>query len=66
MVCLVGAKVTVNLVTNYLSEMQLLAGIITRLNFGLSWRFPEKQVAEWKSRLELHEPLSAFVFIGVL
>ena len=46
--------------------MQLLAGIITRLNFGLSWRFPEKQVAEWKSRLELHEPLSAFVFIGVL
>lgn len=40
------AKVTVNLITNYLSEMQLLVRIITRLNFGLSWQFLEKQVAE--------------------
>lgn len=43
---LAGAKVTVNLTTNYLSEMQLLVGIITRLNFGLTWQFLEKQVAE--------------------
>ena len=43
--CQAGAKVTVNLITNYLPEMQLVVGIITGLNFGLSWQLLEKQVA---------------------
>ena len=33
---LAGVRVTVNLITNYLLEMQLLLGIINCLNFGLS------------------------------
>lgn len=46
---LAGAKVIVNLITNYLSEMQLLVGIITGSNFSLSWQCLEKQVAKVKT-----------------